>query len=73
MKIAFSGESSMTTRNFCLLAAVIFGIIAILQLVRALSGWPLTVGDITVPIWPSWIAAIVMAGLAWLGYQASRR
>ena len=63
----------MTARNFCLLAAVIFGIIAILQLARALSGWPVTIGDNTIPGWLSWIAAIVAAGLAWLGYQSSRR
>jgi hypothetical protein len=63
----------MTARNFCILAAVIFAIIAILQLVRALIGWPVTVGNITVPIWLSWIAAIVAAGLAWFGYQASSR
>ena len=73
MKIAFSGESSMTARNFCLLAAVIFAIIAILQLARAIAGLPVTVGNITIPIWLSWIAAMVLAGLAWLGYQASRR
>ncbi len=63
----------MTTRNFCTLAAVIFAIIAILQFARALAGLPVTVGDVAIPIWPSWIVAIVLAGLAWLGYQASRR
>jgi hypothetical protein len=70
---AFSRETSMTTRNFCLLAAVIFAVIAILQLARALAGLPVTVGSFAIPILPSWIAAIVLAGLAWLGYRASRR
>ena len=63
----------MTTHNFCILAAVIFAIIAMLQLARALAGLPLTVGNVAIPIWPSCIAAIALAGLAWLGYQASRR
>ena len=63
----------MTTRSFCTLAAVIFAIIAVLQLARALTGLPVTVGDFAIPILPSWIAAIVLAGLAWLGYQASKR
>jgi hypothetical protein len=63
----------VTARNFCILATVIFAIIAILQLARALTGLPVSAGNITVPIWPSWIAAIALAGLAWLGYQASGR
>jgi hypothetical protein len=33
----------MTARNYALLAAVIFIIIAILQVLRALLGWPITV------------------------------
>ena len=61
----------MTTKSYSVLAAAIFAIIAVLQLVRALAGWPVTVGDTTMPVWPSWIAFIVAGGLAWLGYRAS--
>jgi hypothetical protein len=63
----------MTARSFCIFATVIFAIIAVLQLARALTGLPVTAGNITVSIWPSWIAAIALGGLAWLGYQASDR
>ena len=64
----------MTARNYCLLAAAIFAIIAILQLIRALAGWPLVViGSYHVPIWLSWIPVIVGAGLATIGYQSSSR
>ena len=63
----------MTARSFCILATFIFATIAALQLARALTGLPVTAGKITVPIWPSWIAAFALAGLAWPGYQASGR
>ena len=63
----------MTAKSYSVLAAVIFAIIAILQLVRAISGWPVTVHDIGLPLWASWVACIVAAGLAWLGFSASRR
>jgi hypothetical protein len=64
----------MTAKNYSRLAALIFAIIAVLQLARAVSGVPVTVGStISVPLWASWVACIVTAGLAWLGYDASRR
>ncbi len=63
----------MTAKNFSLLAAVIFAIVAVLQLVRAVSGAPVTIGTtISIPLWASWIACIVAAALAWLGFNASR-
>jgi len=63
----------MTARSYARLAAVIFAIVAVLQLARAASGLPLTVGTTTsIPLWASWIACFVAAGLAWLGFNASR-
>lgn len=62
----------MTAASFSRLAAVIFAIIAVLQLVRALAGWPVTLGGTLMPVWPSWVAGVVAAGLAWLGFTASR-
>lgn len=64
-------EDAMTARNFSILAAVIFTIVAVLQFIRAFSGWELTIGTTVVPIWVSWIAALVAAILAWLGFTAS--
>jgi hypothetical protein len=66
-------EGPMTAINYSRLAALIFAIVAVLQLARAVSGWPVTVGtSISIPLWASWIACVVAAGLAWLGFDASR-
>jgi hypothetical protein len=63
----------MTAKNFSLLAAVIFAIVAVLQFARAISGWPITLGaTISIPVWASWAACVVAAVLAWLGFNASR-
>jgi protein-S-isoprenylcysteine O-methyltransferase Ste14 len=63
----------MTAKNFSLLAAVIFAIVAILQLAHALSGAPITIGTtFSVPVWVSWIACIIALALAWIGFSASR-
>lgn len=66
----------MTARSYALLAAVIFAIIAVLQLMRALLGWPIMVetgwGPMSVPLWPNWVAFAAFGLLAWLGFTASR-
>jgi hypothetical protein len=63
----------MTAKNFSLLAALIFAVVAVLQLIRAVSGAPVTIGTtISIPLWASWIACVVAAILAWLGFAASR-
>jgi hypothetical protein len=63
----------MTAENFSRLAALIFAIVAVLQLVRAVSGLPISVGTtISIPLWASWIACVIAAGLAWVGFDASR-
>ena len=63
----------MTAKNYSLLAAVIFTIVALVQLSRAaLLGLQIIVGSHTIPIWASWIAFVVAGGLAWLGFSAAR-
>ena len=63
----------MTARTYSKVAAAIFALIAILQLTRAIGGWPtISVGGAIMPVWPSWIACVVAALLAWLGFTASR-
>lgn len=60
----------MTARTFSLVAAVIFAIIALLQLTRAVAGWEITVDSTVMPVWPSWIAGLIATTLAWLGFTA---
>jgi hypothetical protein len=62
----------MVASNYSLLSAFIFTLVAVLQLVRALKGWPVTVGTTSIPLWVSWVACVVAAILAWLGFAASQ-
>ena len=44
----------MTATSYCRLAALIFVVVAALQLIRAVSGWSITVGATTsIPLWAS--------------------
>jgi hypothetical protein len=62
----------MEAKSYARLAAVIFAIIAVLQFVRALSGWEITINGTAVPVSLSWVACGVGVVLAWLGFTASR-
>jgi len=63
----------MTAKSYCRLAALIFALVAALQLISAVSGWPITVGATTsIPLWASWVACVIAGVLAWIGFEASR-
>jgi hypothetical protein len=61
----------MVASNYSFLSALIFTVVAVLQLVRAIKGWPVTIGTTSIPLWVSWVACVVAAILAWLGFAAS--
>jgi hypothetical protein len=61
----------MSVSNYSLLCALIFTLVAVLQLFRAIRGWPVTVGTTSIPLWVSWVAFVVAAILAWLGFVES--
>jgi hypothetical protein len=63
----------MTTRAFCMLAAAIFALIALLQLIRIVMGWSITFDGTDVPFWASWIAVIVAGALSFVGFRAATR
>ncbi len=63
-------NTALTTEQFSKIAAVVFTLGALGQLIRAASGMDMMAGTMIVPLWASWLAFLVFAGLAWLGYTA---
>ena len=63
----------MNPKNYSRLASAIFGIVALLQLVRVLLAWEITLNGIPIPLFVSGVAAFVALMMAWLSYNASRR
>jgi hypothetical protein len=51
-------------KPFTTIAVVVFSLVALLQLLRVVAGWAITVNGITIPIWASVIAFVVAAALA---------
>ena len=65
----------MTPRNFTLIAAIIFAIMAVVQLARAVFGWPVIIDTYAVPQWLSWLVFFIAAALSsfgWKAYAASK-
>ena len=58
------------TNKYFVASGTVFGLIAILQAVRAAGQIPVTVGSFSVPVAASWIAAIVAAGLSLWAFRS---
>jgi hypothetical protein len=61
----------MDAKSYARIAVVIFTIIALLQFFRAVSGWDITINGAAIPLWASWLAAVVAGALAVVGLTAS--
>jgi len=51
-------------KPFNTVAVVVFSLVALLQLLRVLSGWEVTVNGVAIPSWASVVAFVVAAALA---------
>ena len=47
----------MDQKTFSIVAGVIFTLVALFHLVRIYMGWPVDIGDWSVPMWFSWIGS----------------
>lgn len=60
-------------KPFTILAVVLFSLIALLQLLRFILGWEVTVNGVIVPVWVSGLAFLVAAGLAVMVWRETRK
>lgn len=63
----------MNKNKSLLIASIVFGIVGVLHLVRAILGWEARIGNFTVPLYFSYIAVIVAFYLSWHMYKASTK
>jgi len=61
----------MTEKAFSTIAAAIFGVVAVLHLVRILMGWSIVIDGLAVPMWVSWVGLIIAGGLSYYGTKLS--
>ena len=59
-------------KPFTIIAVALFSLIALLQLLRFILGWEVTLNGVTVPVWVSGIAFVIAAGLAVMLWRETR-
>jgi hypothetical protein len=66
-------EVGMSQKTFLLVAGVFFLLIALAHLFRIAFGASVVVQNTSIPMWASWIAAVVMGYLAYEGIRLGRK
>ena len=62
----------MKQSTFSLIAAGVFLLIALGHAMRLLFRWHVTIENVVVPVWISWIGLIIAGYLAYQGFRSSR-
>ena len=62
----------MSKQTYFYAVSAVFIIVAVLHLVRALSGWELMLGGAEIPMWVSWAVVIITGYLAYRGVRFGR-
>ena len=60
-------------KPFTIIAVVLLLLIALLQLLRFIMGWEVTMNGARIPVWASAIACLVAAGLAVMVWVEARK
>jgi hypothetical protein len=63
----------MSTRPYLVVSGLIFALVAVLHLLRALAGWRFAFGPWDIPTFGSWVGFILGAALALWALRLSRR
>lgn len=60
-------------KPFARLSVFLLSLLAALQLLRFLAGWPVSIDGIDVPVWLSAAFAAIAGLLAWMLWRESKR
>ena len=58
--------------GYALVSGLVFGVVAVLQAVRAFKQWPVQIGSVSVPVSASWLAMVVAAALCVWAFRQGR-
>ena len=61
------------TKTFLQVTGIVFGIVGVLHLYRAISSWTLIVEGFTIPVWFSFVAGVLILGLSYWAFKLARK
>ncbi|HEX9391263.1 MAG TPA: hypothetical protein VF928_08140 [Usitatibacteraceae bacterium] len=54
------------SNNYLVVSGAVFGVVAVIQAVRAFNQWPVHIATLDIPVWFSWIAMVAAGSMcAW--------
>ena len=62
----------MMKTNYVSIVSFVFLIIGVVHALRALGGWVVEVGSVTIPMWVSWAAVVVAFYLSFQGFRLTK-
>ncbi len=63
----------MNRRAYLVISGIIFGVVAVLHLLRVVNSWAFQLGSWWIPMWVSWLGMVVPALLClWAFWLATR-
>ena len=62
----------MSARQYAVIAALVFTVVALVQAARLYLGWSVSIGSLQIPMAVSWAAVVVAGLLAILGFTTTR-
>jgi hypothetical protein len=60
-------------KSFLSIVGVLFGLGAVVHLLRLVMGWPIVLGDWAVPVWVSWLGLLLAGFLAYEAFRLASR
>ena len=60
-------------KPFSRIAVLVFGLVALVQLLRLILGWSVVINGFAIPLWASAVACLVAAGLAVMVWREARQ
>ena len=63
----------MKGNSYASVSGSVFGIIAVLQAMRAVLHVPVQLGNQAIPLWVSWVAALIAGSLCVWAFRAERQ
>lgn len=63
---------SMSKNNYVSLVSYVFLIVGVAHVLRAFSGWEVQFGSYMVPVWASYVAAVVAFCLSYQGFRLAK-
>ncbi|MBX4216091.1 hypothetical protein KW797_04025 [Candidatus Parcubacteria bacterium] len=62
----------MDQKTFNTVAGIVFGVAAIVHLVRAVYGWDLALGEWMLPVWASYAGVLVAGFLSYRAFKLNK-